>query len=234
MRTLVCCLFLMLSCSRPVEPSRTPSEGLPPAAPATADAAAPPSAPATGPVIERAVHVQEWLGKPPLAIQYVDVTLHNPADGPRWILLPETFPYAGDTKPAPGDGPLAELQIFEVSKSPRVILAKAVGSHFWTVRMAAGARIDISRLPIDSWWEKTPSEVELAAIVATEVLVDGKPLSACYEADPLSVSARVAAPKDAGDPRALKSWHPAGDRARSAPVVVREERRHTVRLVLDK
>ena len=172
---------------------------------------------------------------------YFDVTLRNPSSEPRWLLLPETFPYAGDAKPAVGDGPLAELQVFQLSQEPRTIIAEAVGSNFWALRLPGNGTITVRRLHIASWWETLPADVVLELVVASDILVGGDPFATCFSADPLSASgADVLAPRDAADPRALRFWHPsdrspAGNRPGGKqpdylPVVVGEVQRERVRV----
>jgi len=179
-----------------------------------------------------------WFGKPPLKEHLFDVTLRNPSPEPRWLLVPETFPYEGDTKPAIGDGNLAELQIFETSKHPRTVVAQAVGSHFWAIRLVGHGTVTLRQLPISSWWENLPDSVDLPVVVASEVLVGGQPMASCFPGDPLSESgADVQAPSDAADKRALHFWHPEdrtpapnGKAPYDLPVEVREVQRALVRV----
>ncbi|APR88425.1 hypothetical protein A7982_13774 [Minicystis rosea] len=168
-----------------------------------------------------------WYGKPPLKEHRFDVVLQNPAKDARWMVLPTCFPYEHDTKPAPGDSPVAELQIFRLSEHPKVVLAEGVGGTFWAVKLPAGGRVTLRGLRIDSWWEKVPAEVTLEVLVARSITVGGAPLADLIGEDPLcETGADVLAAKDAGDARALHFWQP--DAGYDAPLAMNVESRARV------
>lgn len=233
MRACFACLLLcsLLACGRSIQPpppdSRSSQPG-PQAIPLPPETAAP-AQDATLPLLEaRCTGI--WFGKPPLKEHSFDITLRNPTSDSRWFLLPATFPYAGDTKPAIADGGLAELQVFLLAEQPRIILAKGVGSNFWAIRLPGHGTVTFRGLRISSWWGTLPKETDLELIVASEILVQGQPLASCYPVDPSSASgADVRAPQGAGDDRSLKFWHPT-DSSTSASVEVREPQRTQVRV----
>ena len=176
-----------------------------------------------------------WYGKPPLKEHRFDVVLQNPSKEARWMVLPSTFPYANDTKPASGDSPVGELQIFRLSAHPKVLLTEAVGGTFWAVKLPAGGKVSLRRLRIESWWEHVPASVVLEVLVAREITVDGQSLGAILGEDPVAESgADVLAAKDAGDPRALRFWHPDGDGSRSAALKIDVESRAQVTVPLSR
>lgn len=211
------------SAPRPEEPRVSPP-------PATTPAAAPVPAPA-GPLTARAVSL--FRGKPPLKSHGFDVTLRNPASEPRWLVLPETFPYAGREDPAPG-GAESELQLFKLSEAPAVIVVKGVGSNLWAVRLPGAGTVTLRGLKIDSWWDEVPETTLLRMIVARELRVDGRPIAEVVGRSLDSASgADVAAPAGAGDERALEFWHPPGDdRVRGLPLTIEEEARAELRVAL--
>ncbi len=180
----------------------------------------------------KASYVGNWRGKPPMALHYFDVALHNPSDGPRWLILPETFPYEGQDDPRPG-GLLAELQIYRLSTQPSTIIAKGVGGNFWALRLPAGGDITIRRLPITSWWGDFPKSTPIELIIAKDVLVAGAPLESLFQGESLCQSgATVDAPSDAGDTRGEQFWHPA-DRLSGAPIEIVEESRERIVVALE-
>jgi hypothetical protein len=149
-----------------------------------------------------------WRGKPPLKIHYFDISLHNPADGPRWLVLPSDFRYAGETPAMPVDD-VAELQAFVLAERPRVVMVKGVGAELWAVRLPAHGSVRLRRVAIESGWEDVPATAELEVIVAKDLTIGGSALDALLGVDVASeTGADVQAPGDAADPRAVKYWHP--------------------------
>jgi len=206
-------LFLAAGCSQTVEPpapnEATSQKQLDPQSTAEPrDPGEPTEAVPSSEALVAVTHKSFWLGKPPLAFHTLDVTVQNPADGPRWVLIPDSFPYKGQENPAPGVGELGELQIYELSKKPPVIISNGVGANFWAVKLEAGARLMLRDLQIESSWEEIPQRTELEVLVATEVLAGGVPLEKLYDSDPTSKGGEVLSPKDAADERASKFWHP--------------------------
>ena len=180
--------------------SSAPNQDEPVQAPTEAKAAAPASLAGTA--------VSLWYGKPPLKSHGLDVALRNPASEPRWLILPNTFPYAGREDPAPG-GEEVELQIFKLSEAPPVIVVEGVGGHFWAVRLPGGGTLRLRNLRIQSWWDVVPDTTLLRMIVAREVLLGERPLAEVVGQSLDSASgADALAPEGAGDDRVAKFWHP--------------------------
>lgn len=190
-----------------------------------------PKAVGSSPLVSASCVGIRW-GKPPLRSHYFDVTLRNPADGPRWLILPETFPYEGAKDPYPGQGAMAELQVFQVARAPRVVLGLAVAiGGFWAVKLPAGGTLTLRELPIDAFWEEGPKAVDLEVIVAREITAGGQPLGTRFGADALSeTGADAKAPRDAADPRALSFWNPSD--GKSVPIRFDEESRARVSVPL--
>jgi hypothetical protein len=161
------------------------------------------------PWIIQAVSKGVWYGKPPLAAHFFDITLQNPAKEERWFLLPEVFPYEGSDSPKPGDGELAEMEVFLLSKKPKLVLASGTGSHFWAVKLPGSARVKLRMLPIESWWEHEPTAVHLEVVITKSILLDGKPFEQYFKIDPLSANnGEAKAPRDSADERIVQAWRP--------------------------
>lgn len=148
------------------------------------------------------------FGKPPLKFLRFDVTLHNPSSNPRWLILPATLPYQGDTVPAPG-GVETELQVFLLSKHPRVLLLYGVAGNFQAVLLPGQGWVTLRNLPIEAWWQEVPAKTDLEVIVARSVTIGGAALGDLIGALANSESgAAVDAQSNAGDERSLQFWHP--------------------------
>jgi len=185
------------------------------------------------PAIVEATYRDVWHGKPPLAENSFDVTLTNPATAPRWLILPSTFPYAGEDHPAPG-GNEHEVQAYLLSTDPRVVIVEGVSAHFFALRLLGGATVTLRGLRIESWWDEHPAEVDLEVLVAREITVGGAPLAELVREDPMSATrADVDARFDAGHPGALPFWHPK-NRETGAPVTFDVESRARVRVPLGR
>lgn len=177
-----------------------------------------------------ATAVSLWYGKPPLKQHGFDVTIKNPAGEPRWLVLPDTFPYAGREDPAPG-GELSELQVFKVSEAPAVII-KGVGANLWAVRLPGGGTMTLRNLKISSWWEEVPATTTLRMIVARELRLGERPLEEVvgrrFESQ---TGVDVKGPESAADPRADAFWHTPDNSAVALTIV--EESRTEVVVALD-
>lgn len=177
------------------------------AAPATA--AQETAAQETGPIVS-AKAGPRFYGKPPRVEHSFDVTLRNPDAEPRWLVLPTSFPYEGQTTPRPGAGEVAEVQVFELSKAPRVVIGKTIGGEAWVLHLPGRETVTLRGLKIASWWETMPESVTLEVIVASALRLGDAPLPEAIGVPFASQGgAEVEAPRDAADPRALSFWHPA-------------------------
>jgi hypothetical protein len=125
----------------------------------------------SGPLVE-ARSVGHKRGKPPLDYQFFDVVLRNPANGPRWIILPDVFPYEGRNDPLPG-GEVSELQRFELGG---VHFVQAIGANLQAVKLPAHGIVTLRRLTIDSWWDKPHDSTEIEVMVARSIKIGGSPL----------------------------------------------------------
>lgn len=185
----------------------------------------------SSPRIVTATSLGVWYARPPRKHHFFDVSLHNPSAQARWLILPSAFPYAGDTRPAPG-GNEVELQVFLVSERPRVVVVYGVTSSLWAVHLPGHGSTVLRRLAIQSWWESVPAATTLEVIVARDLRVGGKPLGDQVGIDPASeTGGDTAAPRDAGDRRALKFWHPA-EGLQELPVEIDVETRARIEVPL--
>jgi hypothetical protein len=178
-----------------------------------------------------ATAVSLWYGKPPLKQHGFDVTIKNPAGEPRWLVLPDTFPYAGREDPAPG-GELSELQVYELSERPMAFIIKGVGANLWAVKLPGGGTMTLRNLKISSWWDEVPATTTLRMIVARELRLGERPLDEVVGQFLLSSSGFVGeAPESAADPRADKFWHMPDNSA--VALTIDEESRVEVVVALD-
>ncbi len=151
-----------------------------------------------------------FFGKPPRIEHSFDVSLRNPDAEPRWLVLPTSFPYEGQETPRPGAGEVAEVQVFELSKAPRVVIGKTIGGEAWALHLPGHGSVTLRGLKVASWWDRIPESVELEVIVASALRLGDAPLPEAIGVPFASESgAEVEAPRDAADPRALSFWHPA-------------------------
>lgn len=179
---------------------------------AAPETAAPETAPETGPIVSARAGSRSY-GKPPRVEHSFDVTLRNPDAEPRWLVLPTSFPYEGQATPRPGAGEVVEVQVFELSKEPRVVIGKTIGGEAWVLHLPGHATVTLRGLKIASWWETIPESVALEVIVASALRLGDAPLAEAIGVPFASQGgAEVEAPRDAADPRGLSFWHPAGER----------------------
>jgi hypothetical protein len=158
-------------------------------------------------VIE-ATALDTWYGKPPLKKHRFDVKLRNPSPERRWLILPATFPYAGQKDPAPG-GAETEMQVFQLSAEPYVLFIRGVAGHFQTVSLPGNATLVLRRLEIESWWDDVPKSAEIEVIVAREIRVGDETIEDSLGSTDVEShgGADVKAPSGAADPRARRFWH---------------------------
>jgi len=91
--------------------------------------------------------------------------------------------------------------------------------------------VTLRRLPVDSWWEDVPPSAELEVVSARDILVGGKPLATCFDAKATSDSgADVKAPRDAADPRMMRTRCPPGEDSVPIELVDAQRSRVTVPL----
>lgn len=182
---------------------RAPSDDDPVAEPIAGESQAKPPAP-----LRDATFVETWLGKPPMAFNYFDLTFENPASEPRWLVFTEVFHYEGKSDPVLAKGDVAELNARVVGQEPRVVLVQGVGANFYAVKLEGSATLRLEHLPIQSWWQAAPAQDEIEVIVATQLRVDGKPIESVVSEDLLSGSGRARVPRR-GEETGGESWHPA-------------------------
>jgi hypothetical protein len=107
--------------------------------------------------------VDETLMRPPKRELWLDVTVENSDEQPCWVLLPD--------RPAPPatDSP-SRVERYEL---PATVLAlRGVDGGGYAVRVAGGATVTLRRLPLSSW-ERLPDPLELEALSAAALTVDG-------------------------------------------------------------
>lgn len=176
-----------------------------------------------GEVLVSATFVETWLGKPPMALNYFDLTFENPSSEPRWVVFTEVFHYEGREDPVLAEGDVAELSATVVGLEPRVVLVQGVGANFQAVKLEGSAKLNLERVPIQSWWEAAPSQDEIEVIVATQLRIDGKPIESLLSEDVLCAAGRARVPAS-GKESGGASWHPA-DLASASPLELEIESR---------
>ena len=116
-----------------------------------------------------------------------DVTLRNPANGPRWILLPGAFTYDGKDTPAPGKGGVMTLRADVLRGRGRVVVVRAGGpGSFQAVLLPAHTQILLHNVAVESWWTTSHATAKIEAILARDFTIDGAPITSWLTGDPVS------------------------------------------------
>ena len=128
--------------------------------------------------------VGERPGRPPKVDLLFDVTLCNPADSPRWFVLPSLLTVSW-ARPAGG---VHTLEEFEVTGRGRAVLGKFLGNGgFQAVCVPPGGRLALHELPILFWEEIDPNGViAVDVIVARGIKVGGQAVESWFSQDPTS------------------------------------------------
>ena len=123
-----------------------------------------------------------FMGKPPLKIFYVDTTLTNNQEAPRWFLFPDSLP----EEVSRPDGGVDTLEIFQPKGTGKATAIRLLGTHpiGWAVLLPAKSSVTIKNLGLNVWESEIPASLTLKAIVVTDVTLEGKPLASLLTADP--------------------------------------------------
>ncbi|MCP2728031.1 hypothetical protein [Limnofasciculus baicalensis] len=121
--------------------------------------------------------LEERYGKPPLSYLFLDITLRNQSNQPRWFILPEDI------------NDLREIQANKISVSElrgegSVVLVNFDGiNSFYGVLLPSGATVTIRSLPISYRYDSyDPSPlVSVEVVIADRLIVDGKPIESWLE-----------------------------------------------------
>jgi MYXO-CTERM domain-containing protein len=139
-------------------------------------------------------------GKPPLAMYGFDIRLKNPANAPRWLILPSTFTYDAKDEPAPGKGAVSNLEATELSARGRLIwVSMSDPGGFHAVLLPAHATITLHDLVMNAWWTTEHKTAKIDVILAKSISLDEQPIEK-YITGNLLTDADAEAQMDA-DPR---------------------------------
>lgn len=118
-------------------------------------------------------------GRPPLLRLYVDVSIDNPGDAPRWVAIPKQTPFDGE----------GGVDRLELRGQGSALLGTFGGNAgVYALRVAPHAKVTISHLEI-GWWRASATAAEvppLAISVADGLTIDGKPAAAWFGVEPLA------------------------------------------------
>lgn len=171
-------------------------------------------------------------GQPPLAFHDLELTVRNPADGPRWLLLASTLNTDDDTRPRILDSE-CELQPTLLQEAPRVLWIVGVCGRFQGVLLPAHGTLALTHVMVQSWWDDPPAHADLEILVARDLRIDGQPLATLLRQPVESASgARLNGTIGAADERMQPMWHPAA--AETGRLAVDVERTLRIRLDLER
>jgi len=129
-----------------------------------------------------------------------DLRLKNPANGPRWLILPSTFAYDGKDEPAPGKGTVSGLKADVLSARGRFVwISMSDAGGFRAVLVPAHGIVTLRNFKVDSWWSTKHKTAKVDVIVAKSISIDEQPIEKFIKGD-LRTDADAEAEMDA-DPR---------------------------------
>ena len=135
-------------------------------------------------VVIRAKFVRGQQRRPPNLWYRLDLELRNPSQDPRWLLW--TSERRSEYTPDPG--PLVtNLYVVEDSAEPRVVrmILEPVGLD--AVRLPGRSRLTLTgNIFPAAFYDAVPKSIPFEVVVATEVLVDGRPLASYLTTSPTS------------------------------------------------
>lgn len=164
------CVVLIIGCGRGGEPATKPPIVNPP----DATRATMPSQP----IITAKVTATK-PGRPPLLHLTLEVSIDNPTDAARWVIIPKQVP--------PDDGEGGGVDGLDVRGAGTAVIGTFLGTGaFHAVRVAAGAKAKLVNLPV-GWWQASPSDAmpPLGVTVAENLKIGAGPASAWFGIDPL-------------------------------------------------
>jgi Matrixin len=125
--------------------------------------------------------------KAPVATYVFDVTVSNPAAGPRWIVFPARFPMEGKDTPAPGKGSAISLTTDLLSGTGRIAMVHAEGTGgFRAMLLPGGAKVSLRQVPVVAAWTSSHATAKIEFILARDIRLDGEPLAKVVKGNLLS------------------------------------------------
>jgi hypothetical protein len=118
-------------------------------------------------------------GRPPLQYLTVDVTIDNPTDAARWVILPKQIP--------PDDGAGGGVDGLDTRGTGAALVGTFFGTGaFHAARVAAHAKVTITNLPV-GWWETTPGGTMpgLHVTFADDLKIGSEPAREWFRIEPL-------------------------------------------------
>ena len=153
-------------------------------------------------VVIRAEVVRGHQRRPPNLWYRLDLELRNPSQDPRWLIWPSE--HRSEYTPDPGSL-VAKLYVVEVSAEPRVVIMTLAPAGLDAVRLPGRARLTLEGTFFDAaFYEAVPESIPFEVVVATEVLVDGRPLASYLTISPTSEADAVVEITQLNEP--VQTW----------------------------
>ena len=153
-----------------------------------------------GSVVQRIDSLGMVAKTAPLVTYVFDVRLKNPANGARWLILPNTFTYDGKDEPAPGKGTIRGLKADVLSARGRFVwITTGDPGGFRAVLVPAHGTVTLRNLAVDAAWSTKHKTAKVDVIVAKSISIDEQPIEKFITGD-LRADADAEAEMDA-DPR---------------------------------
>ena len=108
--------------------------------------------------------------RPPLQLLYFDARLWNPAGVARYYLLSDQLSAAGKS----GDYDIDVAYVYELSGEGRIMVSHFAGTRgFFALLLPAGARLELSNLPLELWGD-IPGEATLRVAISEDLKIAGQ------------------------------------------------------------
>ncbi|MBT3221238.1 MAG: hypothetical protein HN348_19320 [Proteobacteria bacterium] len=136
--------------------------------------------------VEITAQMVGWsMGKPPLNALRMDLDLHNPSKDKRWYIVRRSFYIPEQAAPELNVYSLALHRLKNGSGKGSVIEISGGYTSFLAVQLPPTSKVTVKNLNIDAWGDLEPNDLHLSVVVASEILVDGKPIPKNLPADPI-------------------------------------------------
>lgn len=165
------------------------------------------------------------LHRPPIVDLLCDLALANAGPETRWFLLPDRLDAAAPRLGEAGCNGV-EVLAFGPPQGPRVGHFQGLAG-FRAIRLAAGSKVRLRRLPFSLWEEEPIDSVDLEVVIAADFRVAGRPAADWVGPEPETPRG---AELDASRSSVLETWTSPGLAAQ--PVEIDEVARIARRLAI--
>ncbi len=126
-------------------------------------------------------YISKQYQRPPQVKLFFEAILRNEQAEPRWFILPDNIDRA-TAATCTTNG----LEVWEWSGKNRVIVGQFLGEvGIQVFHLPAGAELKIHYLALKHWGE-LPASVNLEAIIARQIMIDGQPIESWFEVKSLN------------------------------------------------